>query len=401
MEPRSTLLLAIVALIGRQGAHAEADPALTRSDPQTASQTCSCFQRPPAGALKPVEGEATIRGWRLVPQRGELTSSEAQGGLRWHVKLPSLNAHAQLLGILASGSSLKVVTGWAAQLTSSSGDATGWVQHFQVFQSNRRSARLLSRFTLKYECGLHPPMRTRSYVAPDGRDSSKIIIENCATAISRTVYLLRSDNYLPEELFETPAYDFLDLNRDGVYELLSWGTRPNDRRCKWGMFSMYVNPDIYLRSGQTYYRAWPPSDWSRWTGMWENPTATVQIMAVLTDVDGDGTPEIVALTDQMKEGDRTPPDTQRLAAYRLEGESFHLLTQTRLGPPRVAYWLCHEPGNAGVQSFQVWMADPGLCGNPTGPPEDPRNTKVVYIFREGRFDRTGTCAGSSAAAVWH
>jgi hypothetical protein len=112
---------------------------------------------------------------------------------------------------------------------------------------------------------------------------------------------------------------------------------------------------------------------------------------VLADIDGDGATEIVALNDRLTEGDNTIPEAQRLAAYKLEGASFRLVAETRLAVPRVAYWLCREPGDATRQRFQVWMADPEMCKHPTGPPEDPRNIKTVYAFREGRFEQLRTC----------
>ena len=65
-------------------------------------------------------------------------------------------------------------------------------------------------------------------------------------------YLLESAFDQPVKLFEGATdSEFVDLTGDGVYEAIAWYRRPDDRRCRFGMFGVRVKPSLFVRDGRT------------------------------------------------------------------------------------------------------------------------------------------------------
>jgi hypothetical protein len=107
-------------------------------------------------------------------------------------------------------------------------------------------------------------------------------------------------------------YTFTDLDRDGVYELIKWGSRPNDLRCSFGLFGGQFDPEVFVRSGSGFQKAWPDPDFEY-----------VQVVGGFADLNGDGTTEVIVLRDR-------PSDepAQSLAVYKLKNKVFGLVAQT-------------------------------------------------------------------------
>jgi hypothetical protein len=197
------------------------------------------------------------------------------------------------------------------------------------------------------------------------------VIDVTGGATWTTSYSLSADGSSVQRLFDANYYDFVDLNGDGVYELVAWDRRPNDKRCRFGMFEQRVNPNIYLLSGDAYRKVWPPAN-SDWT----------QVMARLVDVDGDDTLELAALTDTLTQ--RAGP--QNVSIYKLGTSSFRLVAQAQLPWPRIAYWLSSDSAN-GRPEISVLVADPAKC-EAGGDPEGEGAATAVYVMQNETLQRT-------------
>ena len=129
-------------------------------------------------------------------------------------------------------------------------------------------------------------------------------------------------------MFTSSDYEFADLDRDGVYELIAWNRRPFDVRCGFGIFAVRFYPEVFVRAGASYRKAWPPPDWPLPDGELENrfrnheshgvPWGTnFQIVAGFADLAGDGAGELIVLQDRLRE-----EPAQGLAVYRIANRSF-------------------------------------------------------------------------------
>jgi hypothetical protein len=77
---------------------------------------------------------------------------------------------------------------------------------------------------------------------PKGPDTPKTVIDIQGGAYWGTTYLLMPDGS-PAKLFEASSYEFVDLNKDGIYELVSWDWHTPSLRCEISMFG--AGPTIY------------------------------------------------------------------------------------------------------------------------------------------------------------
>jgi hypothetical protein len=310
------------------------------------------------GALKMIEGGDTVADCRLLPD-GRIVAGQEE---LLRLMADGLDARAKLLGLfdMGPGGELEAVIGWTDPPVDYQ-----WKHEFQVFRGTRGGPAARTG-SLALVGG--PEAFVRFYRPPDQRDGPKTVIDVVGGATWAATYLLSQDGSSTQRLFEKNAYDFIDLNGDGVYELVGWERRPEDKRCSFGMFEVRVNPEVYLRSGSTYRKAWPPVH-APW----------VQIMALLDDVDGDGLPEIVSLTDTLAES----AGAQQLAVYKLVNSSFHRLAHAPMPWPRIAYWLSVDL-RTGRPKILVRTADRDRCQ--TG--EDPEGSGTagsVYVMRGGKL----------------
>ncbi len=313
------------------------------------------------GALAAIDGGSTITHCRVGADGAINDTATGQAVLR--VPPSESEREAKLLGLLSRGNAVEAIFGWTEAPVNYI-----WKHHFQVFRGNRGATAVLAgRFAL--EGG--PEASVRFYRPPDHRDTPKIVFEVVGGATWSTNYLLASDGSIARKLFESNAYDFIDLNGDGVYELVQWSRRPDDQRCRFGMFEVRVNPSIWVQAGSEYRKVWPPE--SGWT----------QVMAKIIEAGTNSTREIVALTDTFAQSS----DSQKLAVYRFEHDSFRLVTEALLPWPRIAYWLAVPQSKPGAQ-IEVWLADAARCeagGNP-----EARGTAIAtYKLGPAGLTRTG------------
>ncbi len=318
------------------------------------------------GALKAMDGKATVAGCRLAPD-GAIVCIDALQGARENVlKLPLTKADTRrnLLGLFdVADNVLEVILGW----NDTPKDQVRKYE-FQVFRGKRGgSGKLSGAFALE---GYNPVVGF--YRPLDGRDKPKVIIDLTGGATWATSYVLSEDGSSVQRLFDANLHDFVDLNGDGVYDLIAWDRRPDDKRCHFGMFAQRVNPRIYLMSGHAYRQVWPPAN-SEWT----------QVMARLVDIDRDGTLELVALTDALMQS----AGAQSLSVYRLGKSSFRLVAQAQAPWPRIAYWLSSDSATARPE-INVLVADPAKC-DAGGDPGGEGTATAVYVMEGESLQQIG------------
>jgi hypothetical protein len=193
-----------------------------------------------------------------------------------------------------------------------------------------------------------------------------------------------------ERLFDASDYEFADLDRDGVYELIAWNRRPFDVRCHFGIFAVRFYPEVFVRAGGGYRKAWPPPDWVRPDGQlvdrfrnhekgWIPWGTNLQIVAGFADVGGDGTAELIVLQDHLVD-----EPTQTLAIYRFENKLFRLLAQTPLPPQRIAYLLSGIRDSLDGKEIRVQTATHAQC-KAGGEPRALGTAETAYILRNDRL----------------
>src|ERR1035441_4705323 len=183
------------------------------------------------GALKVMDGKSTVAGCRLAPDGAIVCASETVLTL----SPTKVDHRGKLLGLLDVANNVtEVILGWAAPLR---GNLRRY--EFQVFRGEREGrGELAGKFAL--EGGFDPVVHF--YLPLDRRDGPKVVIDVTGGATWTTSYSLSADGSSVQRLFDANYYDFVDLNGDGVYELVAWDRRPNDKRCRFGMFEQRVNP---------------------------------------------------------------------------------------------------------------------------------------------------------------
>jgi hypothetical protein len=233
---------------------------------------------------------------------------------------------------------------------------------------------------------------------PDARDIPAVLIDIQGGAYWGTTYILAPDRQSAIKLFSSSDYEFADLDRDGVYELIAWNRRPFDVRCNFGIFEVRFYPEVFVRAGASYQKIWPPSDWAIPDGglldrvrnhetkgvPWE---ANFQIVAGFADLAGDGAAELIVLQDRLRED-----PAQTLAVYRLAGKSFHLVAETSLLPRSIAYLLDGIRDSPEGKEVLVRTSTASQCKAGGDPAEGAGRTLHTYC-------KAGACCRAAAEAM--
>jgi hypothetical protein len=211
------------------------------------------------------------------------------------------------------------------------------------------------------------------FAPPDRRDSVKVAVHMLGGAYWGKIYLLESDFAHPAHITPRPGmngaddFEFVDLNNDGVYEAVAWGRRPDDLRCNFGMFGGRLLPEILVRDRMEYRPVWS----GKKTG-WQ------EVMSSFADLDREGTAEIVSLEDNRTDA----AGAQRLAVYKMEGETFRRIAGASVPWPQIAYIFdITKEGRIALQTASREKCKEG--GIPAGDDTDTIN----YEFRNGALTR--------------
>jgi hypothetical protein len=324
-----------------------------------------------------VEGSETVLGYLLSPDARMIRRVEPPSS-QVFLRLPSLHRKAvpQLLGILRHGADIETFLDWVNP------DAEPYEHHIEIFRGRRGTmAAFVHDFTL-----IGGIDRMSFFEPPDARDTPAVLIDVQGGSYWGTTYLIAPNRQSIDKLFDATDYEFTDLNRDGVYELIAWNRWPFDVRCNIAILSMRLYPEIFVRAGASYRQAWPPTGWlgsdfgliDRFKNHERDGVpvgANLQITAGFADLYGDGAEELIVLQDQLLD-----KVTQALAVYRLETRSFHVVAQTPLPPERIAYLLDGVRDSPNGKEILVRTATPAAC-QAEGIPEPPGAPDTAYIVR--------------------
>jgi hypothetical protein len=359
------------------------------------SQTSIYDRTPNTRAV--LEGSKTVLGYRLSHDARTVIGADAVSG-QILLRLPSVHRKAvpQLLGMLDHDAEIELFLGWLAP-DSKPGD---FENHIEIFRGKRGTeATLVHDFTLFGG----PGGKVSFFQPPDARDAPAVLIDIVGGAYWGTTYLLAPDSQSIDRLFDASDYEFADLERDRVYELIAWNRRPFDVRCRFGIFAVRFYPEIFVRAGAGYRKAWPPADWPAPDGQLVDRFhiavaalrsqdearrnqerdsvpwgANFQIVAGLADLDGDGATELIVLQDRLRD-----EPNQALAVYRLDSKSFHLVAQTPLPPQRIAYLLAGTRDFSEGKEILVRTATRAKCE--AGGEEASGTTEMAYILHGDRL----------------
>jgi len=328
-----------------------------------------------------LKGSETVVGYTLGPDGRTVRGAEGQ----MLIRLPSVHRKAvpQLLGLLNPGADIELFLGWV----DAESQPGNFEHHIEIFRGKPGTqAALIHDFTLFGG----PSIAVSCFQPPDARDAPAVFIDIQGGAYWGTTYILAPDRQSVAELFTSSDYEFADLDRDGVYELIAWNRRPFDVRCAFGIFAVRFYPEVFVRAGAGYRKVWPPPDWPLPDGGLENHFrnrdrngvpwgANLQIVAGFADLEGDGAAELIVLQDRLRED-----PAQALAVYRLANKSFHLVAQTSLPPQSIAYLLDGIRNSSQGKEILVRTATPVKC-EAGGDPEADVTADVAYILQGGRL----------------
>jgi hypothetical protein len=228
----------------------------------------SIYDRTP-NAIAALSGSETIVGHRLSPDGRTILGPDSSSD-QVLIRLPPVRRKAvpQLLGMLNHGADIELFMGWA-DLESEPGN---YEHHVEIFRGKRGTeAALVRDFTLYGG----PGMLVNFFQPPDARDSPAVLIDIQGGAYWGTTYILAPDRQSVGKLFTSSDYEFADLDRDGVYELIAWNRRPFDVRCMFGIFAVRFYPEVFVRAGASYRKAWPPPDWPFPDGTWQTASGNM------------------------------------------------------------------------------------------------------------------------------
>ena len=338
-----------------------------------------------------------VLGYRLSPDARMILGGDSLSS-RVLIHLPSLHRKVvhQLLGMLQRGADIELFLGWV-NAESKPGD---FEHHIEIFRGRRGSeAALVHDFALFGG----PVGRVSFFQPPDTRDTPAVLIDIQGGAYWGTTYLVAPDRQSVDRLFDASDYEFADLDHDGVYELIAWNRRPFDVRCKFGIFAVRFYPEVFVRAGGGYRKAWPPPDWTprdfRLVDRARNHEkegvpwgANLQIVGGFADLGGDGVAELIVLQDHLAD-----EPSQTLAIYRLENKIFRLVAKTPLPPQRIAYLLSGIRDSLDGKEILVQTATHAQC-EAGGDPRTLATVETAYVLRDDRLQpvQEGTHSGRTA-----
>jgi hypothetical protein len=259
--------------------------------------------------------------------------------------------------------------------------------HVEVFRGRRGAeATLVHDFMF---VGVHAEVSF--FEPPDARQPPVTLIDIVGGATWTTTYLLSPDRTSADELFTSSDWEFADLDRDGVYEPIAWRRRPFDVRCSFGIFAVRFYPQVFVRSGATYRKVWPPQNWAEpgydlETSFHDHQLdarlqgTNLQIVGVFADLDGDGVSELIVLQDRL----RDEPE-QSLAIYRLERNQVRQVAQVSLPAQSIAFLISGIRDSKEGKRVVIQTATPTKCEEGRNP-EGSGTSEVEYLFRQGRLE---------------
>ncbi len=309
--------------------------------------------------IKLIEGEETVRGYRLSPDARSVLDPSGQVLIR----LPAVKGMVlpELMGILQQGPDIELFLRFWLDDPAPFG-ATRY--RLEIFRGKRGAeAKFVHDFPLD---GAHHWVRF--FQPPDRKGNPDVFVDVNPGSVTLWSYLLARDRQSMEKLFESTGAggsDFIDLDGDGVYELIGrdWG---GSDRCTFYLSPRPgpgTSPEVFVRAGAGYRKVWPPMGLAG------------AVDATFADLRGDGAVELIVLQDGVAE-----ERAQVLAVYELENKSFRLVAETSLPPERIAF-LVDTRDSPGGKEILVRAATPAECKVPGAAYREDTGTVRAYVLR--------------------
>jgi len=202
----------------------------------------------------------------------------------------------------------------------------GEIHHYQIYDKKvTEEYALLGEFELDDT----PHGGVQFITEPDPKQPRKVIFVIQGGSYWGTYYLLRRDGKSADKLRAAANIELIDLNHDGIYELVFGEWHNMDERLNHDHLRvMYMEVFQWDNSSFSYQRRWPPEGWRDYDASVSDGKG-YQIGAILYDVDDNGDKEIVALTDTEEEGGKG----RKLAIYKLSNEALALISQLDVTSP--------------------------------------------------------------------
>jgi hypothetical protein len=284
-------------------------------------------------------------------------------------------AKPKLGAVLRNGSAVEVFLTWIG------GKEYPLEHHIEVYRGAAGAdARLVHDFKL------YGGPNTGMYIfePPDERDRPSVLVGVMGGSYWGTTYVISPDRTAIQKIADGADYEFADLDEDGIYEFVSWNRRPDDVHCHVGIFYQRYYPEVFLRSGWRFRKAWPPAEWSMPGDHNESPPEgqgrPMQVVAGFADLNGDGRVELICLQDRFQ----TQPK-QALAIYELSAGAFHLLARAPLRANRIAYVLSGVEQLSEGPAITVFVTTPRHCDEGGWNPEGKGTSRLRYVYSHGQL----------------
>jgi hypothetical protein len=290
---------------------------------------------------------------------------DASGRVLMRLPVVKQKAVPELMGMLQHGPDIELFL----RRPEDSGPAGGTQFRLEIFRGKRGSeAAFVHAFPMDGAF-----QWVRFFQPPNAKDSPAVFIDVNPGSVTLWTYLLAPDRQSMKMLFESSGAGsgaFIDLDGDGVYELIGQGDGGSPR-CTFHLSPRPgpgTVPEIFAHTGGSYRQVFPPPDF-----------APAIVDGSFANLRGDGAVELIVLQD----GVAAEP-SQVLAVYKLENKSFRLVAQTSLPPQRIAF-LLDTRDSPGGKEILVRSATRAECEGMGGNPEE-RGTVKAYALHGDKLE---------------
>jgi hypothetical protein len=338
-----------------------------------------------SGELRVRSGDELLNGYELRTGGQLFRQTTAMRPAVFVAQLPlkTLGKEARLVGVFDFDGDGQQ----EAFLTWMTSPNNTFVHHFQVYRIQRQDAVLLGQFAFE-----GAPMARIAFYPPQGTaDTPKVVFDVMGGAMWGTWYQLSRDGKSTQELGSGTDYRFIDLEKNGIYDLVAYKERPFEPVCTvFGYMSGTpgLYPEIFRKEGIGYKQIWPPVDWLPYNfqlidQLRRDPGPLLGkhyvVMAMLYDIDRDGAAEIVALTDIVLRG-----DTMRtMQVYKVSGGSLILQSQVAVAHPDMAVVIYGIRRLRETRQAVLLFADPQDCARQAADPS--LSLAAGFDFRQGQL----------------
>jgi len=313
-----------------------------------------------------IEGSDTVRGYQLSPDARVLR--DPSGLILMRLPFMHRKAEPELMGLLRQGSDIEL---FLRRLDdpNPSGETRF---RLEIFRGKRGAeAMFVHDFPLDGAF-----QWVRFFQPPDERDKPDVFVDVNPGSLTLWSYLLSPDRKSMQQLSDSSGVgrgEFIDLDGDGVYELIEWHTASSER-CDFftrgfaggGTGSV---PEIFVR-GSGYREIWPPKTGAR---------LMYPVDAKFADLRGDGAVELIVLQEGVAE-----KPAQVLTVSRLENKSLRLVAQISLPLQPIAFRVETRDSPVGKEIL-VRAATLAECKVPGANPEETGIVKA-YVLRGDKLE---------------